>query len=89
MAGMTEMVTTANSLRDQCLGIYVWTNEFYRKVCADHGLPDFGFEVLYGPPILGAEILFIGYQPSFAELDTETASCELSIGCPLDLIRGS
>lgn len=46
-----------------CRTIYRETADFYAARRALISPNDLGFRVLYGPPIVGAPILFIGYQP--------------------------
>jgi hypothetical protein len=46
-----------------CRRIYAETGEVYQRYRTELGESDFGFKVLYGPPRLNPEILFIGEQP--------------------------
>jgi hypothetical protein len=46
-----------------CRAIYDETRHLYADVVSDLGPAGLGFRILYGPPIVGAPYLFIGYQP--------------------------
>src|SRR3546814_21164910 len=46
-----------------CRTIYAEAAIFYARVAPVMAERDFGYRILYGPPVLRPEILFIGYQP--------------------------
>src|SRR3546814_8308548 len=46
-----------------CRTIYAEAAIFYSRVAPVMAESDFGYRILYGPPVLRPEILFIGYQP--------------------------
>src|SRR3546814_18569228 len=46
-----------------CRTIYAEAAIFYARVAPVMAESDFGYRILYGPPVLRPEILFIGYQP--------------------------
>jgi hypothetical protein len=53
----------ANKITEKVLSLYAETRDFYRDQFQNLGEAACGFRILYGPPIVGAPILFIGDQP--------------------------
>ncbi|MFK8254048.1 hypothetical protein [Ancylobacter terrae] len=54
--------------------IYEETKALYERVAEDMGCHALGYRILYGPPIEGAKILFLGHQPGGAS-QTAGAFC--------------
>jgi hypothetical protein len=51
------------SAEELCTAIYAETRTFYAEKAQQLGEGAYGFRILYGPPIIRAPILFVGYQP--------------------------
>lgn len=51
----------ARRVEPLCRRIYAESKAFYKAIAAD--CEHHGFQILYGPPLPGAPICFIGYQP--------------------------
>lgn len=52
-----------------CKTTYDETRELYASVEAELGEAALGFRILYGPPIVRAPFLFLGYQPGGDEIE--------------------
>jgi hypothetical protein len=52
-----------SAVEDRILDIYVRADAQYKQLAPSLGSAALGYEVLYGPPIVDAPALFIGYQP--------------------------
>ena len=57
------------SAKNICREVYAATNDYYRQCEKDLGEHALGFRILYGPPIVDAPFLFLGYQPGGRAID--------------------
>ena len=51
------------SAESVCRSVYENTEEFYNRCAPRMGDASYGYKILYGPPLVHAPILFLGYQP--------------------------
>lgn len=54
---------------DICRGVYIDTRNYYRQCEESLGKDALGFRILYGPPLVNAPFLFLGYQPGGRAID--------------------
>lgn len=54
---------------DTCRDVYKETRQYYERIAPELGDRALRFRILYGPPIIGAPTLFIGYQPGGSSED--------------------
>lgn len=54
-----------------CQLLYSETAKLYRDLAPQMGKNAFGYKILYGPPRMGAPILFVGDQPGGGASDSE------------------
>lgn len=59
----------ARIAEDICREVYGATNNYYRQYEETLGEHSLGFRILYGPPIVDAPFLFLGYQPGGRAID--------------------
>ncbi|MFC3692130.1 hypothetical protein [Chenggangzhangella methanolivorans] len=52
-----------------CQNIYDETRSFYASVKDELADAALGFRILYGPPMIGAPLLFLGYQPGGKKIE--------------------
>lgn len=57
------------SAKNICREVYAATNDYYRQFGEGLGEHALGFRILYGPPIVDARFLFLGYQPGGRAVD--------------------
>jgi hypothetical protein len=46
-----------------CKEVYTTTSAFYEQRKSEMAERDYGYKILNGPPLAGAPVLFLGYQP--------------------------
>ena len=57
---------------DICQRVYAATNDYYHQCEEALGKYALGFRILYGPPVVDAPFLFLGYQPGGRTIDCAT-----------------
>lgn len=62
---------TSDGLQALCGEVYRETEQFYKSKAHQMGATALGFAILYGPPILNPETLFLGFQPGGGLVDAE------------------
>jgi hypothetical protein len=77
-----------NQAEDVCRQVYEETRSFYAQKAPQLGDSACGFRVLYGPPLIDAPFLFLGYQPggeaAHMEPDhhqTWPVRCDYAVAC--------
>ncbi len=54
---------------DVCRRVYEETLRYYDEVAPELGKAALGFRILYGPPVINAPFLFLGYQPGGRKIE--------------------
>jgi hypothetical protein len=61
----------SEDLQGLCRRMYLETEQFYKTKAPQMGPAALGYAILYGPPMLNPEMLFLGFQPGGGLLDAE------------------
>ncbi|GBQ09651.1 hypothetical protein [Komagataeibacter rhaeticus] len=63
------MQNLSEEAKNICQNIYEETRKYYSEITETLGEHALGFRILYGPPVVDAPFLFIGYQPGGRGID--------------------
>jgi hypothetical protein len=67
----THMDSDPTAVDELCRQVYSETARFYERLRPELGERAFGYKILYGPPKVGAPILFLAFQPGGEREDAE------------------